>query len=102
MDKSRFGGRNHLTGDVQVSNWVFAIATGVKFTLESNMLWITNGILKMSVKVGEHSAATIHNGEFHSVAPISAISICGDFLEAFTCVYVRKSEKRDGDSGDGI
>ena len=56
----------------------------------------------MSVKVGEHSAATIHNGEFHSVAPISAISICGDFLEAFTCVYVRKSEKRDGDSGDGI
>ena len=41
-------------------------------------------------------------GGFHSAAPISATSICGDLLEAFTCVSVRKAEKRAGHSGDGI
>ena len=41
-------------------------------------------------------------GRFHSAAPISAASICGDFLETFTCISVRKAEKRAGHSGDGI
>jgi hypothetical protein len=35
----------------------------------------------MNVKVGEHSATTI--GGFHSAAPISATSICGDIYLCF-------------------
>jgi hypothetical protein len=54
----------------------------------------------MSVKFGEHRAATI--GGFHSAAPISGTSIGGDFMETFTCVSVRKAEKRAEDRGDGI
>ena len=54
----------------------------------------------MSVKVGEHSAAM--TGGFHPEAPVSAASICGDLLEIFTRVSVRKAEIRTGDSGDGI
>ena len=41
-------------------------------------------------------------GRFHSAAPISATSICGDILETFNCISVAKTEKRAGDSGDGI
>ena len=62
--------------------------------------WIIDGELKMSVKVGEHSATVI--GGFHSVALISATFTCGDLLETFTCVLVRKAEKRTGNSRDGI
>jgi hypothetical protein len=54
----------------------------------------------MSFKVGEHCAAMI--GGFCSVAPVSATAVCGDLLETFTCVSVRKAEKRAGWSGDGI
>jgi hypothetical protein len=62
--------------------------------------WIADGDLKMSVKVSECSADTI--GGFPSAAPVSATSICGDCLETFTYVSVRKAEKRVRDSGDGI
>jgi hypothetical protein len=89
---------------VQVSYWIFGITIGVKFTndtgLPTFMPWIAEGELKMSVKVGEHSAAMIAG--FHYAAPISATSICGDFLKTFTCVLVRKTEKRARDSGNGI
>jgi hypothetical protein len=89
---------------VQISNWVFDIAIGVKFTHNSSLpifnQWIADGKLKMNFKVAEHCAAM--TGGFHSVAPASATSICGDLLEAFTCVSVRKAEKRAGHSGDGI
>ena len=54
----------------------------------------------MSFKVGEHCATM--TGGFHSAAPVSISSICVDFLETFTCVLVRKAEKRAGCSGDGI
>ena len=83
---------------------VFGIAIGVKFTHDSGLptfiSWIADGKLKMSFKVGEHCAAM--TGGFHSAAPVSATSICGDILETFTCVSVRKAEKRAGHSGDGI
>jgi len=49
----------------------------------------------MSFKVGQY-------GGFHCAAPISSTSICGDLLETFTYVSVRKAEERAGDSGDGI
>ena len=62
--------------------------------------WITDGKLKLSFKVGEHGATRA--GGFHSTALTSVSSICGDLLEAFTCVSVRKAEKRAGDSEDGI
>jgi hypothetical protein len=54
----------------------------------------------MSFNVGEHGAAM--TGGFHSASPVSVTSICGDLLETFTCVFVRKAEKRAGHSGDGI
>jgi hypothetical protein len=62
--------------------------------------WIADGKLKLSFKVGEHGSTM--TGGFHSAAPTSATSVCGDLLEAFTCVSVRKAEKRAGDSEDGI
>ena len=89
---------------MRVSYWIFGIVIGVKFTHDSSLPmfipWIADGKLKMSVKVGEHSAAM--TGGFHPEAPVSAASICGDLLEIFTRVSVRKAEIRTGDSGDGI
>ena len=91
-------------GDVHVSYWVSGIGIKVKFTHDSGpptfIPWMADRKLKMSFKVGEHDASMI--GGFHSAAPVSATSICRDFLETFTCVLVRIAEKRDGDSGDGI
>ena len=81
---------------MQVSYWVSGIGIGVKFTHDSSLPsfipWGADGKLKMSFKVGEHGAATI--GRFHSAAPISATSICGDLLKTFTYVSVRKAEKK--------
>jgi hypothetical protein len=90
---------------MQISYGVFGIAIGVKFTHDSSsptfIPWITDGKLEMSFKVGEH-CATMTSG-FHSAAPISATSICGDLLETFTWVSVRKAaEENVGDSRDGI
>ena len=90
---------------MQISYGVFGIAIGVKFTHDSSsptfIPWITDGKLEMSFKVGEHCATM--TGGFHSAAPISATSICGDLLETFTWVSVRKAaEEKVGDSGDGI
>ena len=83
--KTDFGGRNKLTGDMQISYGVFGIAIGVKFTHDSSsptfIPWITDGKLEMSFKVGEH-CATMTSG-FHSAAPISATSICGDIYLCF-------------------
>ena len=87
-------------GDVQVSYWVLGIAIGVKFTQDSSLPkfipQIADGKWKMSFKVGEHSVTT--TGGFHSVAPIMQ----PPYVETFTCVQVVKTEKRNGDSGDGI
>jgi hypothetical protein len=54
----------------------------------------------MCFKVGEHCATM--TGGFHSAAPVSVTFICADLLETFTCVLVRKAEKRPEHSGDGI
>ena len=54
----------------------------------------------MSFKVSEHG--TTVTGRFSSAAPISATFICGNLLEIFTCVLVRKAEEWAGDSEDGI
>lgn len=56
--------------------------------------------LKMSFKVGEQSAVTA--GGLHSAAPISATSLCGDLLQTFTSVSIRKAEGMAGESGDGL
>jgi hypothetical protein len=60
---------------------------------QSSHAWIVDGELKMSVKVGEHSAVTI--GGFRSAAPISATSICGDLLETFTVFFHKESREKD-------
>jgi hypothetical protein len=90
--------------DVLCSYWVFGITIGVKFTHDSDLPmffpWITDGKLRMSFKVSEHS--TITTGGFHSAAPLSATFIHRDLLETFTCVSVRKAEESAGHSGDGV
>ena len=58
------------------------------------------GKLKMSFKVSEHGAAAV--GGFNSAAPIFVTSKCGDLLETFNCVSVRKAEERARGSRDGI
>ena len=70
-------------GDVQLSYWVSGTAMGVKFTHDSSpplfIPRVANGKLKMSVKVGEHGATV--TGGYHSAAPVSAATICGNLLE---------------------
>jgi hypothetical protein len=89
---------------LQVSYCVFGIASGIKLTHDSGLQTfipcLDAGELKMSVMVDEHSVTMI--SRFYSAPPISATSICGEFLETFTCVLVRKEEKRDRDSRDEI
>lgn len=54
----------------------------------------------MGFKVGEHGVTMA--GEFNSAVSISVTSICGDLLETFTCVLIRKTEERAGGCRDGI
>jgi hypothetical protein len=54
----------------------------------------------MSFKFGEHGATMA--GGFNSAAPIFVTSKCGDLLETFNCVSVRKAEERARGSGDRI
>ena len=90
--------------DVQVSYWVFGIAIAVKLTPDSGLPmsipWIADGKLKISFKIGERGATT--TGGFHSAAPVSATSICGDLLDILSYILVRKREKGAVDSGDGL
>ena len=83
---------------------VFGIAIRVEFTPDPGsptcILWVADGgKLKISFNVGKHGAAAA--GRFNSVTPISAPFICGDLLETFTCIWVRKAEERALSSGDG-
>ena len=83
---------------------MFSIATQVALTCgfhtPSFIPGIIDGKLKMSFKVGEHTATTA--GGFNSASPVSATCIYEGFLEAVTCAAVRNTEERAGDSGDGI
>lgn len=54
----------------------------------------------MRFKIGEHGATT--TGIFYSSAPISSASMCGDPLETFTCVSVRKAKEWAGGSRDNV
>lgn len=79
---------------------MFGIAIRVAYLQLPFVPGITNGKLKMNVKVGKHGATM--TGRFNLASPKSTTSICGGLLEAVTCAEVRNAEEGDGGSGDGI
>lgn len=85
--------------DMKVSCRVFRTATNVEpihdSCLSSLVSGMASGKLKMSFKVGEHND-TMTGGGSNSAILISADSTCGGFLEAVTCVAVRKAEESAG------